>query len=64
MEISEKSQNLSNRKQKLELALTELRGKPLTTGKITTAKLEPTKDGADFKLVVRKGKAKAEATLP
>src|SRR5512135_1566577 len=54
----------SKRKEKLEPALQELQGKPLTTGRITTAKLEPTKDGADFKLVVRKGKAKAESPLP
>src|SRR5512135_749343 len=54
----------SKRKEKLDSALQELQGKPLTTGRITTAKLEPTKDGADFKLVVRKGKAKAEATFP
>lgn len=49
--------NLSDRKRALARALPELEGKPLTTGKITSAKLEPTKDGADFKLVVRKGKA-------
>lgn len=56
--------NLSDRKRILDRALKELQGKPLTTGTITTAKLEPTKDGGDFKLVVRKGKAKAEVTLP
>src|SRR5512135_287744 len=55
--------NLSNRKQKLEPALTELRGKPLTTGTITTAKLEPTKDGADYKLVVRKGRSTRAITV-
>jgi hypothetical protein len=54
----------SKRKEKLEPALKELQGKSLTTGAIATAKLEPTKDGADLKLVVRKGKAKAELTLP
>src|SRR5512135_694990 len=56
--------HLSDRRRILDRALPELQGKPLTTGTITTAKLEPTKDGRDFKLVVRKGKAKAEATLP
>lgn len=47
----------SKRKEKLEPALIELRGKPITTGKLITVKLEPTKDGSDYKLVVRKGKA-------
>src|SRR5512135_1412583 len=51
---------VSARKRTLERALPELQGKPLTTGTITTAKLEPTKDGAEFKLVVRKGKAKVD----
>jgi hypothetical protein len=49
--------NLSDRKRALARALPELEGKPVTTGKILSAKLEPTKGGADFKLVVRKGKA-------
>jgi hypothetical protein len=49
--------NLSNRKQKLEPALKELEGKPITTGTIVKAALEPTKDGKDFKLVIRKGRA-------
>jgi hypothetical protein len=49
--------NLSDRKRVLDRALKELQGKPITTGKITTAKLVRTKDGADLKLVVRKGKA-------
>jgi hypothetical protein len=48
---------LSVRTRRLEPALRELQGKAVTTGKITTAKLEATKDGADRKLIVRKGKA-------
>ena len=48
---------VSVRKRALARALPELEGKPVTTGKILSAKLEPTKDGADFKLVIRKGKA-------
>lgn len=55
---------VSKRKEKLDSALQELQGKPLTTGTITTAKLELTKDGEDFKLVVRKGRAKAATTFP
>jgi hypothetical protein len=49
--------NLSDRKRVLERALKELTGKPITTGKLTTAHLRPTKDGTDLKLVIRKGKA-------
>src|SRR5512135_3873100 len=55
---------VSARKRTLERALPELQGKPLTTGRITTARLEPTKDGGDFKLVVRKGKVRAEGIEP
>jgi hypothetical protein len=47
----------SVRLRKLAPALRQLRGVPLTTGTITAAGLEPTRDGADYKLVVRKGKA-------
>jgi hypothetical protein len=47
--------NRSNRKQVLERALKELQGAPLSTGKITSAALERTKDGKDYKLVIRKG---------
>src|SRR5512143_2930210 len=55
---------VSARKRTLERALPELQGKALTTGRITTARLEPTKDGGDFKLVVRKGKVRAEGMEP
>jgi hypothetical protein len=47
--------NPSNRKQLLMPALKELKGVRLTTGIITTATLERTKDDKDYKLVVRKG---------
>src|SRR5207237_8271696 len=47
--------NPSNRKQLLTKALHELKGVRLTTGIITTATLERTKDDKDYKLVVRKG---------
>jgi hypothetical protein len=47
--------NLSNRKQTLERAFKELVGKPLTTGSITSATLEPTSDKKDYKAVFRKG---------
>jgi hypothetical protein len=55
----------SKRREKLEPALKELEGKPLTTGIIVKIALEPTRGGEDLKLVVRKGKAKksAEALL-
>ena len=45
----------SARKRVLDLALLELVGVPLTTGRIASATTEPTKDGLDFKLVIRKG---------
>ncbi len=47
----------SKRKQMLEPALKELQGVQLTTGTITTAQLAKTKDGKDYKLIVRKGKS-------
>lgn len=53
--------NPSNRKQKLVKALEELQGVPLTTGSIAAIALEKTKDGKDFKLVVRKGSRSAVA---
>jgi hypothetical protein len=52
--------NISNRRQILERALKELRGKPISTGTISTAILEPTKDGSDYKLVVTKSRAMVE----
>jgi hypothetical protein len=55
----------SVRRRRLEPALKELEGKPVTTGIIVKAALESTKDGDDFKLVVKKGRAsKAIASLP
>ena len=54
----------SKRKEKLELAVRELQGQEVTTGRITTAKLEQTKDGEDFKLVVRKGSKAKKAVAP
>ena len=50
----------SKRKQMLEPALKELEGVRVTTGTITSARLEKTKDGADFKAVFRKGQTKGE----
>jgi len=47
--------NRSNRKQVLERALLELQGVSLSTGRIVSATLEKTKDGRDYKLVIRKG---------
>ena len=44
----------SGRKRQLEKALKELKGAHLTTGTITTATLEKTKDDKDYKLVIRK----------
>jgi hypothetical protein len=46
----------SKRKQVLAPALKELEGVPLTTGRITSAALEETADGKDFKIAIRKGK--------
>lgn len=54
----------SVRKRRLEPAVKELQGKPLTTGLISRISLEPTKDGEDLKLVVRKGKAKVAPPPP
>ena len=54
--------NLSDRKRVLENALKELRGAPLTTGRISAAYLAETKDGKDYKVVFRKGRT--QATLP
>jgi hypothetical protein len=48
--------NPSKRKQILDPALKELHAAPLTTGRIASITLEPTKDERDYKLVVRKGK--------
>jgi hypothetical protein len=55
----------SKRKEQLVPALKELEGKPLTTGIITKAVLEKTKDDEDYKLVVCKaqGLAAIPATL-
>ena len=50
----------SKRKQMLEPALKEIEGVRVTTGTITSARLEKTKDGADFKAVFRKGQTKGE----
>lgn len=51
----------SKRRQALLNPLKELKGVRLTTGVITTATLERTKDGTDFKLIVRKS---ARIALP
>ena len=53
--VGKSYKNASNRVQKLKLALRELQGVRLSTGVISSAKLEKTKDGKDFKIVVRKG---------
>ena len=45
---------LSARKRRLEPALKEMEGKPLTTGVLTKAALEKTKDGKDYKVVFEK----------
>lgn len=48
-------QYVSKRKEKLQLALAELLGKPLSNGGIIgKANLEPTKDGTDLKVVFEK----------
>jgi len=49
----------AHRKQKLQKALKELQGVPLSTGCITSATLEKTKDEKDYKIVIRKGKRRA-----
>lgn len=46
--------NISDRKRQLEKALKELKGVRLTTGTLTTATLEKTKDEKDYKIVIRK----------
>jgi hypothetical protein len=46
--------NRSNRRQKLERALKELRGVRLTSGWISEARIERTKDEKDFKIVIKK----------
>jgi len=51
----------SKRRQALLNALKELKGVRLTTGVITTATLERTKDDTDFKLIIRKS---ARMALP
>lgn len=56
-------QNLSDRKRTLERAFKELIGKPLTSGRISSAVLEPTVDGKDFKAVVRKSARSAHLQL-
>lgn len=53
----------SVRVRKLGDALEELQGVELTTGRITKATLEKTKDGADSKLMVRKGKVAKAAVV-
>lgn len=45
---------LSARKRRLEPALKEMEGKPLTTGLLTKAALEKTSDGIDYKVVFEK----------
>jgi hypothetical protein len=50
---------LSVRTRRLEPALRELHGKPLTTGIITRAVLQKTKGGEDWKLIISKGRAGA-----
>jgi hypothetical protein len=47
---------VSVRKRVLERIMPELEGKPVTTGKIISLRLELTKDKSDIKVVVRKGK--------
>lgn len=46
--------NRSDRKRKLERAITELRGAPLSTGVIASASVQKTKDSKDYKIVFRK----------
>ena len=53
--VGKSYKNASNRVQKLKPALRELQGVQLSTGVISSAKLEKTKDGKDFKIVIRKG---------
>jgi len=53
----------SKRKQVLQPALKELTGKPLTTGRISSATLETTKDGTDYKVVFRKGARDSQVSI-
>jgi hypothetical protein len=57
--IGKEYAKLSVRARRLEPALRELHGKPLTTGMITRAVLEKTKDGEDWNLIISKGRAGA-----
>jgi hypothetical protein len=52
--------NASNRKQKLAAALKELQGVRVTSGWISEAAIERTKDGKDYKIVFRKSAAPHE----
>lgn len=54
----------SARKRLIERALKELEGAPLTTGCIVSATVEPTKDDADFKIVIQKGVRYARLSAP
>ena len=45
----------SARKRVIERALREIEGVPITTGRIISATVEPTKDNLDFKIVIHKG---------
>jgi hypothetical protein len=49
--------NRSDRRRRLAKALAELNGVPLSTGTVTKAAIEKTKDGKDFKIVIRKSSA-------
>lgn len=49
------------RRRKLEPALRELLGKPLSTGVITVARLERTRDGSEDKVVFRKASGRRSA---
>src|SRR5205823_3711023 len=53
--------NPSNRKQKLQAALKELNGVRLTSGWISEARIERTKDDIDYKIVFRKSASAQEA---
>lgn len=55
--------NVSNRKQILERALKELQGVPLSTGVISLATLEKTKDEKDYKIVFKKSRRSAALAL-
>jgi hypothetical protein len=49
----------SKRKQMLEPALKELQAAPLSTGVITSARLDETKDKQDYKVIIRKSRKAA-----